>query len=220
MNIADNIDHFRKVLSKGVKLIAISKTKPTADILEAYHAGHKIFGENKVQELVDKYKALPKDIEWHMVGHVQSNKVKYMAPFVHLIHGIDRPKLFSVIDKEGRKNNRVIDVLMQFHIAAEASKFGFSLQEAIDFIDSHYFENFEFVKIKGVMGMATFTNDMEQVRSEFHKLTGMFQQLKSTYFKHDPEFREISMGMSNDYQIAIDEGATMVRIGSLIFGSR
>ncbi len=220
MNIAENIDHFRKVLPKGVKLIAISKTKPTADILEAYHAGHKIFGENKVQELVDKYKELPKDIEWHMVGHVQSNKVKYMAPFVHLIQGVDRPKLFSVIDKEGRKNNRVIDVLMQFHIAVEETKFGFSLQEAIDFIGSQDFENFEFVKIKGVMGMATFTDDMEQVSAEFHKLAGMFQQLKSTYFNHDPEFREISMGMSNDYQIALEEGATMVRIGSLIFGSR
>ncbi|MFW5916682.1 MAG: YggS family pyridoxal phosphate-dependent enzyme, partial [Bacteroidota bacterium] len=197
-----------------------TKTKTTEDIMEAYNAGHKIFGENKVQELVSKYEELPKDIEWHMVGHLQSNKVKYIAPFVHLIHGVDRPKLFQVIDKEGRKINRVLDVLMQFHIAAEETKFGFDYKEAKDFLDSGAIKNYEFVRIKGVMGMATFTDDMEQVRSEFRELVNIYNKLKEIYFSGDPGFKEISMGMSNDYHVAFEEGTTMVRIGSLIFGER
>ena len=220
MNIAENIHRFRSELPEGVKLIAITKTKPNEDILEAYDAGYKMFGENKVQELVSKYAALPKDIEWHMVGHLQSNKVKYIAPFVHLIHGVDRSKLFQVIDKEGRKNNRVIDILMQFHIAGEETKFGFDLKEAKELLDSETFKNYEFIKVKGVMGMATFTEDMEQVRAEFQELVNIFNELKKQYFTSDPDFKEISMGMSNDYPIALEEGSTMVRIGSLIFGKR
>jgi len=220
MGIAENIYKFRKEFPEGVKLVAITKTKPNEDILEAYNAGHKTFGENKVQELVSKYEALPKDIEWHMVGHLQSNKVKYIAPFVHLIHGVDRPKLFNVIDKEGKKNNRVLDVLMQFHIATEETKFGFNLQEAKELLDSEAFNNYDFIKVRGLMGMATFTEDMEQVRSEFRELVNIFDELKENYFPNDPAFKEISMGMSNDYHVALEEGTTMVRIGSLIFGKR
>ncbi|MBS3771322.1 MAG: YggS family pyridoxal phosphate-dependent enzyme [Bacteroidales bacterium] len=220
MGIAENIYKFRKELPEGVKLVAITKTKPNEDIMEAYQAGHKIFGENKVQELVSKYQDLPKDIEWHMVGHLQSNKVKYIAPFVHLIHGVDRPKLFNVIDKEGKKNNRVLDVLMQFHIAREETKFGFNLQEAKELLDSEAFNNYDFIKVRGLMGMATFTEDMEQVRSEFRELVNIFNKLKENYFPNDPAFKEISMGMSNDYHVALEEGTTMVRIGSLIFGKR
>ena len=220
MSIADNIHRFGKELPEGVKLVTITKTKPVEAIMEAYHAGHKIFGENKVQELVEKYEALPGDIEWHMVGHLQSNKVKYIAPFVHLIHGVDRAKLFNVIDKEGRKNNRVIDVLMQFHIAREETKFGFDLQEAEELLESEAFRKYEFLKVKGVMGMATFTDDMNQVRSEFEELVRIYNELKEKYFSADPEFKEISMGMSGDYHVALEEGTTMVRIGSLIFGKR
>jgi pyridoxal phosphate enzyme (YggS family) len=207
-------------LPAGVQLVAITKTKPVKAILEAYHAGHKIFGENKVQELVDKQEELPDDIEWHMVGHLQSNKVKYIAPFIRLIHGVDRPKLFNVINKEGKKNNRVIDILMQFHIAREETKFGFSIEEARELLASESFKNYEYLRVRGVMGMATFTEDMEQVRSEFRNLACIFQELKNNYFYGNPEFKEISMGMSNDYKIALEEGATMIRIGSIIFGKR
>ena len=220
MDIAENIHRFKNDLPEGVKLIAITKTKPNEEILEAYNAGHKVFGENKVQELVSKYESLPGDIEWHMVGHLQSNKVKYIAPFVHLIHGVDRSKLFNVIDKEGKKNNRVLDILMQFHIATEETKFGFNMQEAKDLLDSESFKGYEHIRVRGVMGMATFTEDMEQVRTEFKELVNAFNELKKNYFSDDPGFTEISMGMSNDYQVAIEEGATMVRIGSLIFGKR
>lgn len=221
MSIAGNIQWFgHKTLPPNVKLVAISKTKPTGDILEAYQAGHKIFGENRVQELVDKYTALPRDIEWHMVGHLQSNKVKYIAPFVSLIHGVDKPKLLKVIDKEGRKNDRVMDVLLQFHIASEETKFGFHHQEAIDMLKSDEFRAYEYIRVRGVMGMATFTDDTDKIRSEFRQLAGIFSDLKRDFFPDDPGFKEISMGMSNDYQIAIEEGATMVRIGSLIFGER
>ena len=220
MGIAENIHQFSNNLPEGVKLIAITKTKPEEVILEAYHAGHKIFGENKVQELVSKYETLPKDIEWHMVGHLQTNKVKFIAPFVHLIHGVDRSKLFKVIDKEGRKNNRILDILLQFHIASEETKFGFNLQEADELLNSDSFKDSEYVRVRGVMGMATFTEDMHQVRSEFKELVTIFNKLKENHFSNDPGFKEISMGMSNDYHVAIEEGATMVRIGSLIFGKR
>jgi pyridoxal phosphate enzyme (YggS family) len=220
MGIAENIASFRDNLPAGVQLVAITKTKPVKAILEAYHAGHKIFGENKVQELVDKQEELPDDIEWHMVGHLQSNKVKYIAPFIRLIHGVDRPKLFNVINKEGKKNNRVIDILMQFHIAREETKFGFSIEEARELLASESFKNYEYLRVRGVMGMATFTEDMEQVRSEFRNLACIFQELKNNYFYGNPEFKEISMGMSNDYKIALEEGATMIRIGSIIFGKR
>lgn len=220
MSIAENLNHFKNNLPPGVKLIAITKTRPNEDILEAYNAGHKIFGENKVQELVKKYEELPGDIEWHMVGHLQSNKVKYIAPFVHLVHGVDRARLLKVIDKEGRKNNRVIDILMQFHIAREETKFGFNFQEAKELLESESFKGYEYIRVKGVMGMATFTEDMEQVRDEFRELVNVFNTLKEKHFSNDPGFREISMGMSNDYRVAFEEGTTMVRIGSLIFGER
>jgi|SRR6056297_379447 len=221
MSIAENIQWFvKEALPEGVKLVAVTKTKPVEQIMEAYHMGHKIFGENRVQELADKYEELPKDIEWHMIGHLQSNKVKYIAPFVSLIHGVDKPKILKVIDKEGRKNDRVIDVLLQFHIAREETKFGFDHAEAREMLASEAFRNYEFVRVRGVMGMATFTDDTEQVRSEFQELVQIYQDLKQEFFSEDPGFTEISMGMSNDYQVAVEEGATMVRIGSLIFGER
>jgi len=221
MSVTENIRWFtQEALPREVKLVAVSKTKPNEAIQEAYEAGHKIFGENRVQELVDKYEALPKDIEWHMIGHLQSNKVKYISPFVSLIHGVDKPKLMKMIDKEGRKNNRVIDVLLQFHIASEETKFGFDYQEAKQMLASVEFQQYEFVRIRGVMGMATFTEDMTLVRKEFQQLVQTFKDLKSEFFPDDEAFKEISMGMSNDYQVAIEEGSTMVRIGSLIFGER
>lgn len=221
MSVAENIHWFtREALPEGVKLVAVTKTKPLETIMEAYDAGHKIFGENRVQELADKYEQLPQDIDWHMIGHMQSNKVKYIAPFVSLIHGVDKPKLLKVIDKEGQKNNRVLDVLVQFHIAREETKFGFDHSEAREMLASEAFQKYEFVRIRGVMGMATFTDDTEQVRSEFQELVQIFRDLKQEFFPGDSAFKEISMGMSNDYQIAIEEGATMVRIGSLIFGER
>jgi pyridoxal phosphate enzyme (YggS family) len=221
MSIAENIRWFtQEALPEGVKLVAVSKTKPVETILEAYEAGQRIFGENRVQELVDKYEALPGDIKWHMIGHLQSNKVKYIAPFVDLIHGVDKPKLMKVIDKEAKKNNRVIDVLLQFHIASEETKFGFDYQEAKQMLQSEEYQQYEFVRVKGVMGMATFTDDMTLVHKEFQQLVQIFKDLKDEFFPDDEGFKEISMGMSNDYQVAIEEGSTMVRIGSLIFGER
>jgi hypothetical protein len=200
-------------------LIAVSKTKPIELIEEAYQSGHRIFGENKAQELAEKYEALPKDIEWHMIGHMQTNKVKYIAPFVSLIHGVDSFKLLKVINKEGEKCNRKIDCLLQFHIAKEETKFGLDLSEAIEFIKSEEFLNLKNVTVCGVMGMATYTENEATIRSEFKELVHIFNELKQTYFPQNV-FNEISMGMSGDYKIAIQEGATMVRIGSLLFGER
>ena len=220
MSIADNLANVKDQLPEGVKLVAISKTKPNESILEAYETGHRVFGENRVQELTQKYEALPKDIQWHMVGHMQSNKVKYIAPFVHLIHGVDKAKLLKVIDKEGKKNNRVLDILLQFHIAEEETKFGFDYQEAEEMLQSEQFKSYEHVRVCGVMGMATFTEDKTQIRKEFKQLAQYFQNLKKNYFSEDEHFKEISMGMTNDYDIAIEEGASLVRIGSLIFGKR
>lgn len=220
MSVAQNIKYFiENEIPSNVKLIAVSKTKPVETILEAYQSGHKIFGENKVQELVDKYEKLPKDIEWHMIGHMQSNKVKYIAPFVKLIHGVDSFKLLKIINKEGEKNNRVIDCLLQFHIAKEETKFGLDLVEVQDFMESEKLKGFKNINVVGVMGMATFTENEDQIRSEFKELVYIFNQLKSNYFSEE-SFKEISMGMSGDYKIAIEEGATMVRIGSLLFGAR
>ena len=221
MSVTENIRWFTQdALPEGVKLVAVSKTKPVETIMEAYEAGQRIFGENRVQELVDKYEALPGDIEWHMIGHLQSNKVKYIAPFVSLVHGGDKAKLLKVIDKEARKNERVIDVLLQFHIASEETKFGFDYQEAKQMLQSEEYQQYEFVRVKGVMGMATFTDDMTRVRKEFQQLVQIFKDLKNEFFSDDEGFKEISMGMSNDYQEAIEQGSTMVRIGSLIFGER
>lgn len=221
MSVSENIKQFlASEIPANVKLIAVSKTKPVETILEAYKSGHKIYGENKVQDLVDKYNELPKDIEWHMIGHMQSNKVKYVAPFVSLIHGVDSFKLLKVINKEGEKNNRKIDCLLQFHIAKEETKFGLDLNETTEFLKSEEFKNLNHVNICGVMGMATFTENENTIRSEFNELVHIFNQLKNTYFLKNDNFKEISMGMSADYKIAIEEGATMVRIGSLLFGAR
>jgi len=221
MSVSENLNRFKeKELPGDVLLVAVSKTKPVEDILEAYNAGHKDFGENRVQELVDKYEKLPKDIQWHMIGHLQSNKVKYIAPFVHLIQGVDKAKLVRVINKEAKKSNRVIDILLQFHIADEETKFGFDFSEARQMLESDEFKQNDNIRIRGVMGMATFTEDMEKVRNEFKELSRLFYELKQRYFSDKPEFSEISMGMTNDYKVALEEGATIVRIGSLIFGKR
>ncbi len=220
MGIKENIQHIRTGLPSGVSLVAVSKTKPNEDILEAYQTGQRIFGENKVQEMARKYEELPKDIAWHLIGHLQTNKVKYIAPFVQMIHAVDSLKLLLAIDKEARKCNRVIPCLLQFHIAEEETKFGLDLQEAIDLLNSEEYRQAGNVQLCGVMGMATFTDDAEQVRREFAALKSIFDQLKQNYFADDKAFCELSMGMSDDYLIAIEEGSTMVRVGSTIFGSR
>lgn len=204
----------------GTALIAVSKTKPTDAILKIYEQGQRAFGENKALELRDKHAALPKDIEWHFIGHLQTNKVKYIAPFVHLVHSVDSFKLLKEINKQGKKNDRVIDGLLQFHIAAEDTKYGLDLAEATELLQSDAFAALQNIRIVGVMGMATFTEDQAQVRREFRVLKGIFDALKKAFFADEPSFKEVSMGMSGDYTIAIEEGSTMVRIGSLIFGAR
>lgn len=218
--IVKNLVNVQDSLSENVKLIAVSKTKPASDIQTLYDAGQRAFGENKVQELVEKYEVLPKDIEWHLIGHLQSNKVKYIAPFVHLIHGVDSFKLLKEINKEGVKCNRIIPCLLQFHIAQEETKFGFSFEEAKEMLESNEFVELQHVAIHGVMGMASFTEEENQIHEEFQTLHNYFQLIKSHYFKFNPDFKEISMGMSGDYKIAMEEGSTMVRVGSTIFGSR
>jgi len=220
MSISENLAKIKSSIPENIKLVAVSKTKSKEEILEAYNAGHVIYGENKAQELARKYEELPKDIEWHFIGHLQTNKVKYIAPFVHLMHGVDSKKLLKVINKEGRKNNRVIACLLQFHIAEEETKFGLSVNAAKEILESESYANMNHVKIVGVMGMATFTDDQNKIRSEFQKLKSIFELLKKDYFTDSEDFCEISMGMSDDYGIAIEEGSTIVRIGSKIFGAR
>ncbi len=220
MEIGKEILAIKQSIPANVKLVAVSKTKPNEDIMAAYNVGHKIFGENKVQDLVGKFESLPKDIEWHFIGHPQSNKVKYIAPFVALIHGVDSLKLLKVIDKEGRKNNRVVRCLLQFHIATEATKFGLSVDEAKAILESEEFKKLNFVEIAGVMGMATNTDDTDWIRKEFRTLKNIFNLLKNEYFSDSEIFAEISMGMSGDYKIAVEEGSTMIRVGSKIFGAR
>lgn len=220
MSITENLKRIKATLPSNVTLVAVSKTKPNEAILDAYRVGQRFFGENKVQEMVAKYETLPADIEWHFIGHLQSNKVKYIAPFVSLIHSVDSLNLLSVINKEGIKNNRVINCLLQFHIATEETKFGLSLDEAVELLDSEDFKTMKFIQIRGVMGMATFTENVDLVRAEFGNLKRSFDFLKEKYFRNDYAFSEISMGMSDDYRIAIEEGSTMVRIGSTIFGER
>lgn len=220
MSISKNIIEIRSSLPAHVKLVAVSKTKPNADLMEAYNAGQRVFGENKVQELTAKFESLPKDIEWHFIGHLQTNKVKYIAPFVSLIHAVDSLKLLKTIDKEAEKNNRIIDCLLQFYIAKEETKFGFSLEECDDMFISEEFRQLKHIRIIGVMGMATFTDNIEQVKNEFKTLSETFNYLKSKYFSEDQAFCEKSMGMSDDYLIAVEQGSTMVRIGSTIFGAR
>lgn len=219
MSIVENLLKIKTELPEQVKLIAVSKTKPEADIMEAYNSGHKLFGENKVQEMVDKYEHLPKDIEWHFIGHLQTNKVKYIAPFVHLIHGVDSLKLLKEINKQGAKNNRVINCLLQFHIANEKAKFGFYKEEVFELLADEEFKNLKNVQIVGVMGMATYTDDENQIHQEFANLKSYFVEIKKQFLPK-PYFSEISMGMSADYKLAVEEGSTMVRLGSSIFGIR
>lgn len=220
MSIAENIEKVKANLPENVRLVAVSKTKPAELLLEAYDCGQRTFGENKVQEMVWKFDELPKDIEWHFIGHLQTNKTKHIAPFVHLIHGVDSFKLLKSIDAEAKKVGRIIPCLLQFHIAEEETKFGLSMQEATEMLNSNEFKVLGNVKISGVMGMATYTDDENQIRKEFANLKKYFEKLKSEFFTANFDFKEISMGMSGDYLIAIAEGSTMVRIGSTIFGER
>lgn len=220
MSIADNIKTFNDLLKESqTQLVAVSKTKPNEDLMEAYEAGQRIFGENKVQELSRKAEELPNDIEWHMIGHLQRNKVKYLAPFISLIHGVDSLRLLKEINKQAIKHERVIDCLLQMYIADEETKFGFSQEEVLDLISSEEFKNLDNIKVIGLMGMATNTDDMNKVRSEFKSLKGFFDKLKERQAANF-EMKELSMGMTNDYKIACEEGSTMVRIGSAIFGAR
>lgn len=204
----------------GSQLIAVSKTKPVEDILQLYNAGQRIFGENKVQEICAKYEQLPEDIEWHLIGHLQTNKVKYVAPFVRLIHSVDSLKLLIEIDKQAKKNNRVIDVLLQIYIADEETKFGLSEKEATALLQSPAYNTLQHVRICGLMGMATNTDDEAKINAEFASLQQFFLQLKSVFFSGQTFFKELSMGMSSDYKIALQHGATYVRIGSRLFGER
>jgi len=219
-DIKINLRKIRDEIPSGITLVAVSKTKPNEDIMLAYDQGQRIFGENKVQELMAKQPDLPDDIQWHMIGHLQTNKVKYIAPWVSMIHSVDRLKLLRYINKEAKKNDRKIECLLQFHIAEESTKFGLDPDEAQKILESDEYKAMENVEIRGVMGMATFTDDMVQVQREFNNLNGIFHQLKETFFAGDASFKEISMGMSNDYKIAVKEGATMLRLGSTIFGAR
>ncbi|TWO32038.1 YggS family pyridoxal phosphate-dependent enzyme [Seonamhaeicola sediminis] len=219
MSIANNLLNIKSTIPEHVTLVAVSKTKPVSDIMEAYNVGHKIFGENKIQDMVEKYHAMPKDIKWHMIGHVQRNKVKYMASFVSLIHGVDSIKLLEEINKQALKNNRVIDCLIQIKIAKEDSKFGIYPEEALKIIQSQQFSELKNIRVVGFMGMATFTEDNEQIKKEFNLLKSTFDSLKELeIFNFKPE--TISMGMSGDYKLAIECGSTMVRVGSGIFGAR
>lgn len=218
--IQENLNIVRATVPSNVTLIAVSKTKPVSDLQEAYDAGQRIFGENKALEMRDKHQVLPEDIKWHFIGHLQTNKIKYIAPFVTLIHAIDSLSLLEAVNKEAVKNNRVIDCLLQFHIAQEDTKFGLDVEEAKALLESDSFKDLKNVNIVGVMGMATFTDDAAQVRNEFKNLKNIFDTLKENYFADKDSFKEISMGMSDDYPIAIEEGATMVRVGSKIFGAR
>ena len=219
MRIAENIQNIKAALPPEVTLVAVSKTKPVSDLMEAYAAGQRIFGENKIQEMTEKWEQLPKDIEWHMIGHVQSNKVKYMAPYVALIHGVDSLKLLQEINKQAAKNNRVIDCLLQIHIAEEETKFGLDASELEAILNAASFHSLQNIKVIGLMGMATFTEDNAQIQKEFQFLKSLFDQYQSVQW---PNFKlqTLSMGMSGDYQLAIDCGSTMVRIGSSIFGVR
>ena len=218
--VQENISRVKTKLPSNVTLVAVSKTKPVDVILEAYESGQRIFGENKVQEIVSKRDLLPNDIQWHQIGHLQSNKVKYIAPFISLIHSVDSLKLLNVINENAKKCDRVIDCLLQFHIAEEETKFGFSFDEAVALLSSKEYGMMSNVRICGVMGMATYTDNTEQIRKEFRNLHSYFVKLKQDFFSDSDYFKEISMGMSSDYMIAVEEGSTMVRVGSEIFGSR
>ena len=218
--ISENIKNITATLPENVTLVAVSKTKPIEDLQEAYNGGQRIFGENKIQEMVDKYDALPKDIKWHMIGHLQSNKVKYMAHFVDLIHGVDKLKTLKIINKEAEKHDRIINCLLQAKIAKEDSKFGLSFDEITTILTSEEFSELQHIKIVGLMGMATFTEDENQLKEEFTSLKNFFDSLKFTTDTKNAKLDVLSMGMSGDYQLAIENGSTMIRVGSAIFGHR
>ena len=216
MSIADRLLRIKQSLPQQVTLVAVSKTKPETDLMEAYEAGQRVFGENKAQEMTAKWSSLPKDIQWHMIGHLQSNKGKYIAPYVALIHGVDRSELLDEIEKQGAKNNRIISCLLQVHIAEESTKFGWNPQELVSWATQEQLEKYPHVRIQGLMGMATFTSDEHQIKQEFASLKSVFDQLKAIHAHWDT----LSMGMSQDYALAISMGSNMVRIGSSIFGER
>ena len=219
MSIKENLLKIKSSLPENVTLVAVSKTKPIADLLEAYNAGQRIFGENKIQEMTEKWEQMPKDIQWQMIGHIQTNKVKFMAPYVSLIHGVDSLKLLEEINKQALKNNRIIDCLLQIHIAEEETKFGLNEEELNDLLTSESFKNLNNIKIVGLMGMATFTENQNQIKKEFEHLKSIFDKLELQNTKNC-ELNTLSMGMSGDYKLAIASGSTMVRVGSSIFGGR
>ncbi|MGY5351342.1 YggS family pyridoxal phosphate-dependent enzyme [Wenyingzhuangia sp. IMCC45533] len=216
MTISQNLNNIQKSIPNHVTLVAVSKTKPVADIQEAYNAGQRVFGENKIQEMVAKYDELPKDIQWHMIGHLQSNKVKYMAHFVDLIHGIDSFTTLQEIDKQAKKHDRIIKCLLQYKIAEEDSKFGLSREEINNILNCYDYKQMNNIQVVGLMGMASFVDDKDQVSKEFESLKHFYDELKTTH----PQFSVVSMGMSGDYSVAIEQGSTMVRVGSAIFGQR
>lgn len=218
MSISDNLLKLRQKIPSHVKLIAVSKTQSIQVIRDVYQAGQTHFGENKVQELLSKIPQLPDDIHWHFIGHLQRNKVKQIVPYVHLIHSLDSVRLFEEVGKEASNIQRIVPCLLQFHIATEETKFGFTSEEAHDFLKSSSFQRNTHVQLVGVMGMASFTTDTQKIRTEFQNLSYIFNRIKADFFKQEPSFKEISMGMSNDYEIAIEEGSTMLRLGTIVFG--
>ena len=220
MGIAENLRVIKEKVPAHVTLVAVSKTKADELIMEAYRAGHRDFGENKVQDLAAKQERLPVDIRWHMIGHLQSNKVKYLAPFVHMLHGVDSLKLLGVVNREAEKNNRLMDCLLQVRIALEETKFGLTEEELMQLISSDAFREMKHIRIRGLMGMATYTENSDQIREEFRHLKRIFDRLKATKFAEKASFDQLSCGMSGDYNLAIEEGSNLVRIGSLIFGPR
>ncbi|MEN5378668.1 YggS family pyridoxal phosphate-dependent enzyme [Sphingobacterium kitahiroshimense] len=221
MSIASNLEAINlEVKALGVQLVAVSKTKPNEDIMEAYEAGQRVFGENLVQELVEKYESLPKDIEWHLIGHLQTNKVKYVASFVTLIHAVDSFKLLKEIDKQAAKNKRVIDCLLQVHIAEEDTKFGFDHAELIEMLRDEEFLALKHVNIRGLMGIATNTENEKEIKEEFYELKSLYDGIKASFYRKNESFDTLSMGMSSDYKLAIEKGSNMIRVGSTIFGKR
>jgi pyridoxal phosphate enzyme (YggS family) len=221
MSIADNIKSLKNETGPiKVTLLAVSKTKSNEQVLEAYNAGQRLFGENQVQELVEKHEHLPQDIEWHLIGHLQTNKVKYIAPFISMIQSVDSLKLLQEIDKHAGKNNRVIDCLLEIYIADEETKFGLGFDEAIEMLRSEEFAALKHIRIRGLMGIATNTDNEKQIKDEFYELRTFFDGIKQSFFRKEPSFDTLSMGMSSDYKIAIEQGSNMVRLGSTIFGQR
>lgn len=214
------LNEIKQLSNDQTKLVAVSKTYPAENIQDIYDLGHRDFGENRVQEMTEKFETLPKDIKWHQIGHLQTNKVKYIVPFVHMIHSVDSKKVLKEINKQAKKIDRKINCLLQFHIAEEDSKYGLTIEEAREILQSNFYSGAEHINICGVMGMATFTDDENKINTEFSKLHSIFDTLKSEFFTEKEGFKEISMGMSGDYRLAIKQGSTMVRVGSAIFGSR